>query len=91
MKRYLAVIASFVMVLLPGVSWCSGADGKAADKADKSGVAGDSQGTVILDSYGFWRVYHQLRPPMMQTAGGLKPTDLAERRDAAIASGLGEA
>jgi hypothetical protein len=28
---------------------------------------------VILDSYGFWREYHQLRPPVMQTAGGLKP------------------
>lgn len=52
-----------LMVLFSGL-WCSPAFGQDTAKPSASGA-------VVLDTAGFWRLHHTMRPPVMQDDGNL--------------------
>ena len=58
-------LAAIVMALAIAVLPC-------ASFAQTTGAAVPAEGqTVVLDSVGFWRMFHELKPPVMATSDGL--------------------
>ena len=63
-------IAVWVSCVLAVLAWAEPAAGR--EGAERS---------VVLDTTGYWRLYHTLRPPVIQLDGELKPVLLSKWLD----------
>jgi hypothetical protein len=71
-----SVRAALALVLILS---CCAASGQAPRKVPPGPTtARAADGAVVLDTYSFWRIHHQLQPPVMKTESGLKPMLLVQ-------------
>lgn len=64
-RSYLPAVAAATLVLTCGPA-----------AAEKSAV--DGQTAVVLDTTGFWRMHHTLRPPLVQFPDGVRPLEFRQ-------------
>jgi hypothetical protein len=68
MKNRIAICA---VTWATGLLWLLAC--QAATPAPPAAAPAATRPTVVLDTMGFWRMHHELRPPVIQTDGQLKP------------------
>lgn len=65
------VVGAVLAWMAASPAWAQGRRGPAP--------APDAGGVAVLDTFGFWRTHHTLRPPMLTEGGALKPALLSQK------------